>query len=206
MRRVAQLVTLFTLMGCGSSPPVQFYTLDAVRPAAAPVRAPVDPLQVLAVHIPATLDRQEIVRESTASRLAISDQHRWGAPLADMIRRVLTQDLASRLPAGTVVFPDEPAPDSLRELVVDVLRFDRDPAGVVTFDGSWSVVPSGSASPILSRHVLLTDGGGTQTYDGQVQSMNRILAQLADRVAAGLGGVAVSAGARGAGHPRGTSP
>jgi uncharacterized lipoprotein YmbA len=206
MTRVAWATAFAIVTACGSSPPVQFYTLDAVRPATAPVRAPAAPLQVLAVHIPATLDRQEIVREAADSRLAISDEHRWGAPLADMIRRVLTQDLAARFPAGTVVFPDEPAPDSLRELVVDVLRFDRDPAGVVTLDGSWSVVAAGSTSPILSRHVLLTDASGPQTYAGQVQSMNRILAQFADRIAGELGGIAVSAGARGVGHSPGGPP
>jgi uncharacterized lipoprotein YmbA len=42
--------------------------------------------------------------------LEVSQQDRWTAPLGDMTRNVLSQDLASRLPNGAIIPPDAPLP------------------------------------------------------------------------------------------------
>lgn len=179
------LIVCALILGCGHSPPAQFFTLSAIAPADR-VAAPTAPIQVAAIHIPPALDRQEIVSESTATQLSISDQHRWGAPLDDMVRRVLTQDLAERLPPGTVIYADEPAPSSTRRLVVDILRFDADPDGAVIFSGSWSLVSSLGDSIIVSRHVRSREAARIRDYRDQAAAMSRLLGVLADSIAATL--------------------
>ena len=83
----------------GSRPPTHYYTLDAVPATARPAAGA--PLQVVAVHIPPALDRQEMVRETAANQVDVNDQNRWSAPFDQMAQRVLTQDLAwSLLSAG----------------------------------------------------------------------------------------------------------
>src|SRR6185437_1479477 len=149
MRWVA-LVSLTVAMGCGTSPSAQFFTLDALRPAGPPPTTAGAPLKVVAVHVPSVLDRQEIVEEGAAGTLSVSDEHRWGAPFGDMVRRVLTQDLAARLPKDMVLFPDQPAPPGANDLVVDILEFERDASGAVVFDGSWSLVQGSSDSTLLA--------------------------------------------------------
>ncbi len=186
MKPFAAIFVLVVLAGCGSSPATQFFTLDAVRPSAAPAQSAGVPVQVVAVHIPAALDRQEMVRAGAANTLAVSDQHRWSAPLGDLVQRVLTQDLAERLPKGMVVFPEEPAPPAVSELVVDILQFQRDADGNVTFDGSWSLLPSGSDTRNLSRHVHLSEHASGPNYGEQASAMSRILAHVADQVAASV--------------------
>lgn len=183
-RLVTAIGLAFALAGCGSSPPTHYYTLDPV-PAA--TRSGADaPVQVVAVHIPPSLDRQEMVRQTAANQVDVSDQNRWSAPFGEIAQRVLTQDLAARLPKGTVVLPQQPAPPNARKVVLDILQFERQASGAVTFDGSWSVLRADSTTPVASRHVHLKEPAGAG-YAAQAQAMSRILGTIADQIAAAAG-------------------
>ena len=187
MTRWLPLGLVFLLAGCGSSPPTQFYTLDPIAPPRAARATTGMPVQIVAVHIPAALDRQEMVRESAPHHLEVSDKNRWGGSLDTMIRRVLTQDLAQRLPSDDVVLPQEPAPRRHAALVIDILQFDRDASGNVIFDGSWSLTDAGADEASLNRHLRLSVPSSSQSYGDQAAAMSRILGELADNIAGGLG-------------------
>ena len=173
------------LAACASSPPTRFYTLDPV-PARVTLPASGLTLQVAAVHIPGVLDRQEMVRESSPERLQLSDRNRWGAPLAEMMRRVLAQDLAARLPGSTVLPPETVPPAGTRVLAVDVQRFDAGPSGKIRLEGSWSELAAPSGKPLLTRHVRLTAPAQAGGYRGQAKAMSLLLGRLADRIASSL--------------------
>ena len=186
MRRWLALSVALLLAACGSSPKTQFYTLDPVPPQKAMQAAPSIPVQVAAVHIPPSLDRQEMVRETAPHQLDVSDQNRWGGSLDNMVQRVLTQDLAQRLPPSGVVLPQEPAPAQHESIVVDILQFDEDASGQVIFDGSWSLTDSASDTPLASRHLRLTARAGSQSYADQVAAMSHVLGELSDNIAGEL--------------------
>jgi uncharacterized protein len=172
--------------GCASSPPTRFITLDPVPPgASAPVSGGA-PLQVVAVHVPAALDRRELVRQVAPGRLAISDQDRWAAPLDAMTQRTLTQDLIERRAPGSVLLPQQPVPPASRHVVIDILQFEGDASGSVIFDGSWSVTRSDSETPILTRRVRMTEPALSASSEAQAQAMSRILGRLADQIAGEL--------------------
>jgi hypothetical protein len=171
--------------GCASSPPVQFYTLGVV-PAERRMGALDAPVQIGAVHLPSVLDRQEMVRERGPNQLELSNEHRWGAPLADMTRRVLTQDLQDRLPASMVVLPEQPAPPHTRVIVIDILKFESESSGHVVLQGSWSLVSTGSDTPSSSRPMQIDEHAPAQDYAAQAQAMSRAVGQLADSIADAL--------------------
>lgn len=187
MMRWLALCCMVVLAACGSSPKTQFYTLDPVLPAAATqaAAAPI-PVQVTAVHIPPALDRQEMVRETAPHQLDVSDQNRWGGSLDNMVQRVLTQDLAQRLPPSSVVLPQEPAPARHDAIVVDILQFDEDAGGTVVFDGSWSLTASDSDKPLNSNHLRLNARAATSSYSDQVAAMSKVVAELSDNIARDL--------------------
>ncbi|MGH8289741.1 MAG: PqiC family protein [Steroidobacteraceae bacterium] len=185
MRPVA-IALILLLAGCASSPPVRFYTLAPVAPARHPPPAARITVQIAAVHIPVVLDRQEMVRESAPETLQVSDGNRWGAPLADMIQRVLTQDLAARLLGSTVLAPQALPPAGTRVLVLDVLRFEVGPSGRAALEGSWSLFATDSGQALLIRRVSLTSRQSAGSYRGQAAAMSRLLGRLADRIAAAL--------------------
>lgn len=178
-----------SLAGCASSPPTHFYALIAVAPeasadtAASGLRRPV---RVAAVHIPPVLDREEIVQRGPGNELEISGLNRWGAPLDEMIQRVLTQDLLERLPAGRVVLPSSPAPPGTDQIIVEILQFQSDAAGAVVFEGSWSLLASGSSTPSAVRHVQYSETAKPGDYGDQAATMSRMLGHLADDIARGL--------------------
>jgi uncharacterized lipoprotein YmbA len=182
----ALLAGLLMLAGCGHSPPSRFFTLDPAPPGrAAPSRASVAPVQLDAVHIPAAVDRPEIVTEIGSGRVRISGQDRWAAPLGEMMRRVLAQDLAGRLPQGAFVFPDAPRPPGTRGLVVTVLQLTATPEGRVELQANWSVLDAGSSGASGGDNLRLTATAGPGS-DGQAQALSAVMGKLADRIAASL--------------------
>lgn len=170
------------LVSCASSPPTQFYTLEPVQPRERTLHVSSSPIQIAPVHIPAVLERQEIVTERGSNELILSNRHRWGAPLGEMARRTLTQDLLQRLQGNEVVLPEQPAPANTREIVVDILRLQSDAAGRVVLQGSWSLLPPGADTPSLTRTFSLAEQASATGYVDQVQAMSRMLGQLADEI------------------------
>ena len=184
-RLIPVLLTL-TLAACASSPPTRYFALDPVSPGAAPAadlpataRAPV---KVDAVHLPPALDRNSIVRGESDNQLEISSQDQWAGDLGEMIRRVLTQDLAQRLPSGTVIAPESPAPPRARGLVVDILTF-QPQAGEVVLDADWTLLEGTQSNPVLRRSAHLT-APAASSAQSQAAAMSSLLGELADTIAA----------------------
>ncbi len=95
------------LTACPSSPATQYYTLNSIAPTVAADGHTSYSVWIATVIVPKTLDRTQLVRRASDNRLDVSENNRWAAPLDDMVRRVLSQDLASRLPEGMVIQPGE---------------------------------------------------------------------------------------------------
>lgn len=188
MRAPLVILLIAALDACGTSPPVRFYTLDPIQTGAeGAARAEKGaPVQVAAVHLPRTLDRREMVRQSAPNQLTISSEHRWGAPLGAMTREVLTQDLNARLREDRVVLPDSPAPPGTLAIVLDLLRFERDASGSVVLEGSFSVFAPEKDTPLARRAFHLTEPSGSGDFADQARAMSALLGRLADQIARAL--------------------
>jgi uncharacterized lipoprotein YmbA len=200
-RRVAFAVSLagaVVLVACGTSPPTRFFTLDATPPSAPSASAYAGPpLRVAAVDIPPALDRVELVSEIGPGEMKVHDFERWEAPLGLTARQVLTQDLAARLPPGQVLGPGGAAPGVVT-LSVEVLSFQASD-GQATMQASWTLRmppappgPHGAAPPpptlIRSALVQLSAPAPGVAGASTAAGFSALLAQLADRIAAGLAG------------------
>lgn len=181
--RLAALLML-VLTACPSSPMVHFYALSATSGESGGARLSY-PVRVAAVHLPPSLDRRQMVRLVGPNRVDISDTDRWSASLDEMVRNVLTEDLAARLPESTVVLPGAPAPAGTAGLVVTIARFGPDADGTVMLTGSWSLLAGGSDVPAIRRDVRI-EAGTAATADATAAAMSRALGRLASEIAAGL--------------------
>ena len=187
--RALIVLLIMTATGCGHSPPVRYVTLNA-EPAMAPsVTAHLQPIQLTAVHIPAELDRTEVVTQTSANQLTIHDNDRWGAPLGEMMRRTLAQDLLTRLPAGSFVLPDAPASPDTRKLVVTVLHVGADASGTLVLQASWTLLSGPSSHALLTQQVSLTSDMASNDAAAQAAALSRLLGQLADRISASVVGL-----------------
>jgi hypothetical protein len=179
------VLALLTLAGCASSPPTRYFALEPAPPGASPAASQTDasaaPVKVDAVHIPPALDRDSIVLGESDNQLQISSQDRWAGDLGEMIRRVLTQDLAERLPSGMVIAPESPAPPTARGLVVDILTF-QPQGGEVVLDADWTLLQGTQSNVVARRSVHLTVSA-PPSPQGEAESMSTLLGQLADGIA-----------------------
>jgi uncharacterized lipoprotein YmbA len=193
MRRLnwAVLTAVGLLCACGSSPPTRFYTLSEIAPAATPgARAETSspgnpvPVRVEPVAIPAELDRLELVHHTSPNQVQISDSDRWAAPLDEQIRRILSEDLAARLPSGMMADPNEPASgDPRRRLFIEIARFEANDSCAVSLHASWSLRAShADAGRSGVEHVDVP--ASTPCPASLPGSMSHALALLADRLAA----------------------
>jgi uncharacterized protein len=186
--RPLPVLLILTLAACASSPQTRFFALDPVSPGAtsAADRAVHEAVKVDAVHIPPALDRDSIVRGESDNQLEISSQDRWAGDLGEMIRRVLTQDLAQRLPSGMVIAPESPAPPGARGLVIDILTF-QPQAGEVVLDADWTLLAGTQSTPVLRRSEHLSAPAASSAQE-QAAAMSTLLGELADNIASRIGG------------------
>lgn len=185
--RLIPALALLAVAGCASSPPTRYFALDPAPPGGSPAanQAASQPVKIDAVHIPPALDRDSMVLGESDNQLQISSQDRWAGDLGEMIRRVLTQDLAQRLPSGMVVAPESPAPPRAHGLVVDILTF-QPQGGEVVLDADWTLLQGTQSNPVLRRSVHLT-AAAAASAQSQAQAMSALLGQLADGIAGDIG-------------------
>lgn len=190
--RSAMIVAAVALLAaCGTSPQTRYFTLSVVPgtvvPGSGPATASVpSPVTVAAVNVPASLDRDSMVRRTGPTTVEVSDRDRWVAPLDSMVRRVLSEDLTTRLPEGAVVLPDSPSPPHTASIVVSIGQFELDPRGKVVLKGSWSVLKDGGM-PELRRDVALETSARGGDGSAQAEGMSELLGQLATQIATALG-------------------
>jgi uncharacterized lipoprotein YmbA len=179
------------LAGCGSSPPSKFYVLTADPVpqrswTGAPKTIAPNTIALGRVSLPGALDRPQIARRKGGNEIVFSDEERWAGPLDDMVRRVLTDDLAARLPAGVSLIESSAKPPPGVTIAVEVSRFDADEAGAVTLSARWEALgPTGRPLGPARESTIIEPGSGKEAA-AVATAMSRAVAALAARIAAGL--------------------
>ena len=173
------------LAGCASAP-TTYYALASV-PGAAQPGGPAD-VAVRTPEIAGYLDRNAIVRGGQDYRVDVASTQLWAEPLDSMIGRVLTLELAQRLP-GSQVQPSSFGVGTPGATVqVSVQRFDDAPDGTVTLVALLAVQRGTDRGDGTSQAVQLTAQAGSPGTGSMVAAMSALLGQLADRAATMLRG------------------
>ena len=181
--RAVGLLGCWALSGCGTSPPTRFYILNDIAPTAQPsaisrrIAVRVEPL-VIAPE----LDRPELVTRSGPNRVHVAGLERWAAPLPGQIRRVISDDLAARLPPGLVANPDEPSTsEPRRSLTIAIEEFYGDDRCAVSLRAGWSLTsPQGN---VLHGSEQVQIPASAPCSGELPAAMSRALGVLSDRLA-----------------------
>lgn len=170
------------LGACSSSPDPVLYTI-------APVNGPtkVGGPQVVVierVQIANYLDRSQIVRSSEDYRVDLKSNDWWGESLASMLRRVVRQELAQRLPQSAVL-SETGAISASPDATVDIefQRLDEDRSGNVLLQAQVSVSLKGKRAPVV-RTVNFSVPVPSPDVKGEVTAISTAVGQLADALAA----------------------
>lgn len=183
------LLTVAALViGCSSSPPVAFYTLNPQTPASRGLDPPTaDPGLVVGVGpvtFPEFLDRPQIVTRPAPNRLAVSEFHRWGGSLKDSLPRILAQDIATYLGSEQVApypWKDRLKPDF--RVAVAILQFDGRLAQGVDLVAAWKIFqPPENKVLAVHRSAIHTPAQG-EGYEAYVAAQSRAIGTLGQAIA-----------------------
>ncbi len=186
----AAAMAAMALSGCAGSSVTRFHSLQPVLAASGSASASTSrydgpPLQLRSVAVPVALDRAQLLREVGPGQFEVRDLDHWAAPLPDLARKALSEDLALRLPPGKLAFAGASWPASGADLRVDIQSFEIR-AGMATMQLSWSLRPRAavpSARPLavqgaqLQLQVPAGDGASATA-----EAFSALLARLADRI------------------------
>jgi uncharacterized lipoprotein YmbA len=158
---------------------MRFYTLSSIglSPSGAESAGATAPaaIRVVRVSLPGEIDRPELVRRIDANRLQLAEEDRWAAPLGEMIRRTLSAELQSRVPA----IAGDP-----EQLSVEIEEFIGAADCTVTLRAAWNLKPSDPAKPSSRGYESIRVGPpGTCEVGALPEAMSRALAELSSRIA-----------------------
>lgn len=133
-------IGLAALAGCSTSQPTTFYTLSELVADAEPSDGKPLRLGIGPIHLPAYLDRPQLVTRNGANQMNVADFDQWVEPLDGIFQRVLAENLSRSLVAEQIV--TLPARRNLPldyHVEIDVVRFDADATGEVVLDARWRI-------------------------------------------------------------------
>jgi len=182
------LVAVLIVMGCGASTqPVTYYILNPMEHPSSTVHKNVSgdvALGIGPIHLPAYLDRPQIVTRPGANRLKVDDFHRWAAPLPDEIARIVVENLEQL--TGIQRFEIYPWTMQQRpELAVEleIQAFEGQYDGTVILDGVMMLHDWRSAeSRRLSRSFHFIADAAPGNYAAMAAALSRTLTELSRQI------------------------
>jgi len=173
--------------GCGRSPGVTFYTLNALAPeATAPTAAP-PAVAVGPVTLPELIDRPQLVIRVAANRVDMLETHRWAESLKSEIPRVLAENLARLLrPARVSAYQQSASKDAEYRVLVDIQRFETIPGEGVIIEALWSVRRAAVGATPRKGRSLVREPAGSTDYDALIAAHGRALAAISGDIAQAL--------------------
>lgn len=179
-RGFVSLLPPLALAAC-SSPEPGLYVI-AVRPGPTVASAP-SVVQLRDIGLPSYLDRREIVRSSEDYKIGVRSNDWWAEPLGAMLGRVLSVELAQRLP-GSNVYGEAGAitVDPNAVVAVNIQRLDVDRARTLQLLAQVSV-EFNRPRRTASRTFTIARPVSATTVVAEVAATSDATAELADGIA-----------------------
>jgi len=173
------------LFGCGTSPPVRYFSLEPVYEA---VKNDDEQRPVMGfgqLRTPNFLFRSQMVTRGRGGELVVHDFRRWSEPLDQAIHRVVAANVDSLVDELTVVaFPYEVTLRPAYRVHGSVDRFDVDEAGLAVMIVQWGITASDGtvvSAPRRSRYEARATNAGDPA--AVVEALNDLLASFSRDIA-----------------------
>lgn len=183
--RLRLLLPLIAVLSACHSAPSRFYELTAEPGPARPAGGGGTTVAIGRINLPGALDQSALARRRGPNQLDYAEDERWTGPLDTMVRRVLAEDLANRLPPGMALIDPGSATPAELTISVDVARFDADETGRVTLAARWQKWGRTAAQGAPRESTIVEPGAGPGAA-AIAATMSHALAELAADIASGL--------------------
>jgi len=185
------ILLVMTLGGCGSSPPVSYYDLEALENDYVAVGEAYMTVGVGPLRTPDYLSRSQIITRRSDATVVVDDFHRWVEPVDDAIYRIVSENLDSLIDDVVVVaFPYTHIADLDYQLIGRVSRFDADQDGTAVLQVQWGIISSRDEFLVqLKRARYEVKAAKAGDYPALARAMSEVLQQFSRDVAKSLQGV-----------------
>lgn len=186
MRRRSLLILAgaTALAGCSAPPPADY----RLAPVPGPTRAGAPPtIAVRDITIPAELDQDNIPMPGGTYQFNTFPNAVWSEPFDDMLRTVMVQNLAQRLPGASVIASGGAIGAPAKALVeINLLRFDPDPQGDILLIAQIAI-KSGTNQAQWRTDTFSGTMAAAASPAGVAAAMSALWGMASDRVAEMLG-------------------
>ncbi len=183
-KAVFAIALLQIAVACSESPATQYYTLTPIA-TSGPGDTDANDLVIAVgpITIPQYLDRTGVVIRASGTRVVIKEFHAWSEPLADMIPRVLAENIGALLKTTNVFI----LPQRRRRMVdfqaeVDFVRFDIGSNGEAEMIARWSVYAPKEDEPLRAGRLLVRRAVNGDNTDAEVQALSEVLGELSRQI------------------------
>lgn len=187
--RTLAMVFATLLVGCGSSPPVRFYSLET---SDTPIPEASDSNTVVAfgpLRIPEYLDRRQIVTRGAGMEIMVDEFSRWAEPIDESIHRIVSTRLDNQLEGVVVVaYPYLRSYHMDYRILGQVDRFDSDAQGQVVLQVQWTAISDSQTALVSPRRARYETRAASPNDPGDIAAaMSRALTEFSDDMARQLG-------------------
>jgi uncharacterized lipoprotein YmbA len=184
-------VLLLVLVGCASSPPTRFYTLNSMAASDATQQNTSENREMAIgigpIEISDYLDRPQIVTGVGANEFKISEFDRWAGNIRNNISTVLAENMGGLLLTDEVyVYPWKQSAHINYRIEATVIRFHGMSDNNVMMKTHWTILGEDAKKPLLFRLSNYSEQIEGQGYDALIAAHNRVLANLSRDIAAAL--------------------
>ena len=184
MSKASLLALCALLVTACSSGSRSFYVLSAEGPAPSGGGRGigVGPV-VLAEYI----DRPNLVLQDAPNRMAVAEDHRWAGDLAAAISRVTAANLGRHLHTGNVrTYPWQHDEEISNQVTLDIRQLHGGADGYAVIEAGWRVYALPERHLKASRTFVARERLASDGYQAMVAAESKLLARLADDIAAGM--------------------
>ena len=185
---LASLAALLFTGGCGSSPQVEFYTLNSTSNVSKMANA-VDADHLLTigvgpVAIPEILDRPQIVTRTGPNKLQIDEFHRWAGRLDEDFARVLAVNISRLLDTEQVaVYPWDVSFEPFYQVTLDIRNFEGRWGQEVFLEVFWKVIDPQKKTTLHAKKSVIKEPLPDKDYASLVSIKSRIIGTLSQKIA-----------------------
>ncbi|HLH75998.1 MAG TPA: PqiC family protein [Candidatus Binataceae bacterium] len=135
------------------------------------------------IHLPAYLDRREMVTRIDANRLKIADNDLWAEPLSAAVRSVLNENLAQLLgPVRIVNYPWYSSTHVDYAVTLNATNFQCDTGRQCRVDAQWSI-SNQAGQMVCQGHSAITLTADSDSASAQAAALSQALGQMSRQIA-----------------------
>jgi uncharacterized protein len=174
-----------SLASCAGQPD-HFYSLSTLPGTVPAPAASYATHVILAVSLPALVDRRQMVLGTSRDQVAILEHERWAAPLSELAATTLARDIEQRradVLVGDRGFDRAGVPPV--RVRVDIVQMSARKGGNATLEAHWRIVDPAAQSDQVGGESFEAPIAG-EDYAAVASAFSTALGALADRLVAKL--------------------